>query len=104
MQYVIYKKSNRTIASYPEKKLAENFVKEYKNTFKNMSYKIQGKINLLYETYGLHYGDYEHERIFQHLVDTDYIEVDDIEKYEKLVEELEEHKESEVSLTIEEEY
>ena len=92
-RYFIKENGLQTTACFPTKELAENFITNYNNWVNKNIRKIEAEIIEIYGNYSLTYGCYDHEYIFNHLIDTgDIIESDDRIRYKELQRELEEYK------------
>lgn len=96
--YRIKINEENTTAIFKEKELAELFVNMYTNWHKKKKNEIERSIEAVFDEYELNYYSYRHKDIFEYLIDTDYIEESDIEKYIELKNELDNFKEIKISI------
>lgn len=67
----------------------KEFIKEYKKYLRDIEYDLEKEIKDIYELYELYWECSIHREIFEHLIETDFIDWDDAKRYEIAIEKLE---------------
>jgi hypothetical protein len=99
-KYVLLKNGELTTAYYSYETTAKEFIEQYEKEYNNKLKNAEKEIETIYDSYDLNYYNGLHIEIFEHLVDTDFVEYEDIEEYIKAKNKLDELKHEKVTLTI----
>lgn len=98
--YTLLKNGEPTIACYNNEETAKEFIKQYDKEYNKKFINAEKEIEAIFDIYDLNYWNSTHKYIFQHLVDTDFVEYEDVEEYMKIKNKIDELKAKKITLTI----